>query len=121
MRSVTIMIPGRPPTPNARPGNVFAQRTQSNRWKVDAAWVAKAVLPLDWVPLERANVRVVFGIPTRARRDMDNLIASTKPLTDGLVEAGVMVDDSIFVIASMTFDWELTPGLASTTYEVSEA
>lgn len=121
MRSVTIIIPGRPPTPNARPANHFAARNESNRWKADAAMIARAALPSGWVPLERALVNILFCLPTRQRRDMDNLIASTKPLTDGLVEAGVLVDDSIFVIRGMTFDWVITPRLASTQYRVEEA
>ena len=45
-------------------------------------------------PLEKATVKFTFIKPTRGRRDKDNLIAAAKPYQDGLVLAGVIVDDS---------------------------
>jgi len=49
-------------------------------------------------PLERATVTITFVVPTRARRDLDNLIAAAKPFQDGLVLAGVIADDNTGVI-----------------------
>jgi len=46
------------------------------------------------VPLEQATVTVTFVVPTRARRDLDNLISAAKPYLDGIVKAGVIVDDN---------------------------
>ena len=40
-------------------------------------------------------VEVRWGLPTKVRRDWDNLIARTKPYIDSLVEAGVLRDDSL--------------------------
>jgi Holliday junction resolvase RusA-like endonuclease len=37
---------------------------------------------------------VTFVVPDRRRRDMDNLLAMLKPAWDGLVDAGLLVDDS---------------------------
>ena len=37
---------------------------------------------------------VTFWMPDRRRRDLDNLLASLKPAWDGLVDAGLLVDDS---------------------------
>jgi Holliday junction resolvase RusA-like endonuclease len=36
---------------------------------------------------------VVFVVPDKRRRDLDNALASMKAAWDGLVDAGVLVDD----------------------------
>jgi crossover junction endodeoxyribonuclease RusA len=36
---------------------------------------------------------VTFVVPTRHKRDLDNLLASLKPAWDGLVDAGVLAGD----------------------------
>lgn len=40
------------------------------------------------------TTRLHYVAPDRRRRDEDNLIASAKPLWDGLVDAGVVPDDT---------------------------
>ena len=37
---------------------------------------------------------VTFVVPDHRRRDVDNLLAALKPCWDGLVDAGVLADDS---------------------------
>jgi Holliday junction resolvase RusA-like endonuclease len=46
---------------------------------------------------ERVRLSALFFLPDRRRRDYPNLVGSEgmKGLIDGLVDAGVMVDDSI--------------------------
>ena len=47
------------------------------------------------MPLECAvHASVTFVLPDKRRRDLDNLVALVKPLLDGAVDAGIMVDDS---------------------------
>jgi Holliday junction resolvase RusA-like endonuclease len=117
---VTILIPGRPPTPNARPGNYHAERKAFREWKDSAYLVAKdAVNREGWQTPGTVRLVVTFHLPDRIRRDLDNLIASTKPLTDGLVAAGVMADDSVAVIESIRYQWRMSPGYAGTEYEVT--
>ena len=45
--------------------------------------------------LDSPVVAIRWGLPTKVRRDWDNLIARTKPYIDSLVDAGVLRDDSI--------------------------
>ena len=45
-------------------------------------------------PFEKATISVTFKVDNRRRRDIDNLFAALKPYIDGLVVAGVLVDDS---------------------------
>lgn len=42
---------------------------------------------------ERAEVKVIVRFPDGRRRDPNNYHATTKPLIDGLVDAGVFPDD----------------------------
>jgi crossover junction endodeoxyribonuclease RusA len=43
---------------------------------------------------EGCQVGLVYQPPDRRRRDEDNLFATLKPLADGLVDAGVVADDT---------------------------
>lgn len=44
--------------------------------------------------LDHICTRLVWTPPDRRRRDEDNIIATAKPLWDGLVDAGVVDDDT---------------------------
>jgi hypothetical protein len=124
VRTLTVEIPGKPPTPNARPGNWQAARREIDKWEETAHLAAMVAMieagQADWPLTEIVRARRVlrngrvepelrkcsrpiayasvyettFVVPTRAERDEDNLIASTKPLTDGLVRSGVLAGDS---------------------------
>lgn len=44
--------------------------------------------------LQRAHITVHIDYPDKRRRDAHNLMPTIKPIIDGLVDAGVLVDDS---------------------------
>ncbi|WP_350347221.1 hypothetical protein ABIQ69_11330 [Agromyces sp. G08B096] len=44
--------------------------------------------------LDRCEVRLVWFVNTRRRRDDENIVATLKPLCDGLVDAEVVPDDT---------------------------
>ena len=48
--------------------------------------------------LETARVRLLWLVSDRRRRDRENITATLKPAIDGLVDAGVLVDDSWWVV-----------------------
>jgi hypothetical protein len=121
LRCVEIRIAGRPPTPNDhRHYRVVAQ--DNKRWKgiaQTAAWHAMG--EQFGPPMRAADIEVEFIVPTRARHDRENLIASIKPCTDGIVSAGVLADDSDEVIN----DWRFprarhVPGVTATIYRITE-
>lgn len=62
----------------------------SKRWK-KSAWVC--ALDAQVPPLAFARVRLHYLAPDRRRRDADNLAATSKPVVDGLRDAGVIPDD----------------------------
>lgn len=106
---IAIRIEGRPPTPNVR--RHWRQIARDNAvWKEAAQTVAENEKRkwegrhgLKWRTLKRAGVSIAFGLPDKRHRDLDNLIASTKPLLDGIVAAGLIIDDSIDVITRIEF------------------
>ena len=124
-RTVTIVIPGRPPTPNVavRFGNWQQRNRTVGQWRDAAIAAADAALePVadGWKPIARASLRVTFVLPDRRARDMDNLVASSKCLTDGLVRAGVLAGDSIHHIVRAEYGWRYEPGVSATEYTIEE-
>lgn len=86
---ITYSIPFIPESLNKFAGrtNVWAYRAEKQRWKdlcTLHCW------PRPKAPLEETVVRLTFHFRDRRRRDLDNLI---KPVTDGLVAAGIIADD----------------------------
>lgn len=61
------------------------------QWR-DAAHVLARAAKIPWCRRIRVELHYVPG--TNARRDPDNLVASLKPCIDGLVDAGVVTDDT---------------------------
>lgn len=87
---VTLPLPLKNLSPNSR-----------CHWRAKAAAVkayrfaAKAAAwKLGGKPLEAAQVQCKFYFRDVRRRDNDNLLASMKSAFDGLVDAGVFVDDN---------------------------
>lgn len=126
---LAVRIEGRPPTPNETNRAIARQKAWRERreWRKigsDAATAAReeweARHGLRWRPLRDVVISIAFGVPDRRRRDLDNLIASTKPLIDGLVDAGLIVDDSISVIRKMEFG-AIVNGATETVIVVDDA
>jgi len=44
--------------------------------------------------MKRAEIEITYRCPTSRRRDPDNWLIMAKPAIDGLVDAGVLLDDS---------------------------
>ncbi len=51
-------------------------------------------LALDTIPWEKVRVTSVLFHKTKRRRDSDNASAMLKPIYDGIVDAGVVQDDT---------------------------
>jgi Holliday junction resolvase RusA-like endonuclease len=79
------------------------------------AWAAFCALhdaadgrQLAW-PL-RFAMTVTLVTKNNRRRDLDNLLTGCKPLIDGLVDAGLLVDDSSRFLRRITVQREVDPG-----------
>lgn len=51
--------------------------------------------------LEKVKIRAIYYAPNNRRRDMSNLFPSVKSAVDGLVDAGVLKDDSDRYVVSL--------------------
>lgn len=100
-----ITLPGLPPTNTADRRSPFVYHALSKRWKkrVTVA-VLEALKRWPSQPLDRARVTIV----RRSTRepDFDGLVHGGKFLLDGLVLAGVIVDDKPSVIGQPVYRWE---------------
>jgi len=95
--TLTIALPGLPPkecSPNARV-----------HWAEKAKFVAAYRLSTyyyasvekrrqTWLAPDKAKVDVTFVVPDRRRRDKTNLASAWKAGLDGIVDAGLIQDDS---------------------------
>ena len=57
------------------------------------------------MPWEYATVSLHFRMPDRRNRDLFNLCQSMKPSIDGIVDAGLIVDDSMDHLGIGTITW----------------
>lgn len=97
-----IELPWLPPasySPNSRAGwqEKRGPRGDNNKVQDD---VRVLVLEAGWdgEVFPAARCWATFHLPTRAKRDHDNLVARTVPIWNALVRLGVLADDSIAVI-----------------------
>ena len=60
----------------------------------EVGWLAKAQWG-DQKPMMKARISYEFVIKDRRRHDVDNLLSSCKPFTDGLIDAGVLFYDDM--------------------------
>ncbi|WP_435199542.1 hypothetical protein [Janibacter sp. GS2] len=70
----------------------WSHKSQWTRALRQAAW---ALAKQTGIPaLDSCSVELLYEPAARRRRDDDNLFATLKPLADGLVDAGVVTDDT---------------------------
>lgn len=91
-----VDLDGHPPGPNRRMHWRAWSREKADwrSWAKLAALVALRDSGMaDEYPLRSVVVEPIFYFTTNRRRDDDNLIASLKPVIDGIVDAGVVDGD----------------------------
>lgn len=127
VQMIEIVIEGRPPSANARPGNVHARARETAQWRKDAGSLARVARRAWetkhgqlWRPLPAAALSVTFFIGDQRRHDFDNLVTTIKPLMDGIVDAGILEDDSIEVIQYFDISAERRPKVTMTRFTISE-
>lgn len=93
MVTVVLRLPSPRLSPNSR-GHWTIRAREVRKYRQLAAWTATAERPSGWVALREATILSRFWFRDRRRRDRDNLLASMKSAYDGLVDAGILEDDS---------------------------
>ena len=118
MLRIVLPLPPKELSPNAGKKwpvgmiNRITQKAQS-----DTIALVREQIPRG-VPLEQATVTVTFVVPDQRDRDKDNLVAASKPYMDGLVKAGVIIDDNWKVIRAV-YEMEYEKGISATIIEVT--
>jgi hypothetical protein len=101
MRTLTfeLPLPLRALSSNGAQGSWRKKAAARRAYREECGWLAKGC---DWeMPAERARLSLVFGIKGgRAAgryqpRDASNALSAFKPAQDSLVDAGLLVDDSM--------------------------
>lgn len=83
-------MPDRRLSPNARTHwGTRATLTKAARLE---AYIAARDFPMKW---HAVTARLTFHFPDNRRRDSDNLLARSKALFDGLVDAQLLTDDDL--------------------------
>lgn len=90
--TITLPLPVKELSPNAR--EHWAVKAKAKKVARNTAWAATKELlngrrPL-WV---NAMSKCVFYFKTSAKHDSDNALSSCKALFDGIVDAGLLMDD----------------------------
>jgi hypothetical protein len=103
-----IFVPGIPAATNeTRRRHWSAVAGDAARWRGSAKSLgleARARAPFV-TPLLYASLEYVFRLD-RSAGDLDNLVASSKPILDGLRDAGLIVDDSVSKLPLLVARWE---------------
>ena len=93
MTTYEIDVPlwkGKPPlTMNQR----LHWRQRAERTRVTRHAVGIRAVALHLAPADHVSVQLHYASGDNRRRDTDNLVATLKPCVDGLVDAGLVVDD----------------------------
>lgn len=97
-------IPEIPPSNNKYIGRNqrWQYQKEKKRW---ATMIEVFCKPKPEIPFEKARVTLQYFFPNKIRRDPDNY--SGKMVLDGLVKAGIIVDDSFDCIALLVGKGEI--------------
>ena len=118
-----ITIPGLPPrdaSPNARVHYMKLANVKRNQKDLMIASVLE-LMPMDRPnePWEKAHLTITFRASDKRRRDIDNLLSASKAYVDGLVAAGVIIDDSSDNL-SFSLYYEKDKEHAATIFDIKE-
>ena len=107
--TLTIELSGLPDSPNATRREHWATKGKNAaQWRRDAAILAlDAANKAKWLTPDTCTIGVVGLFKDHKRHDPDNLLAAIKPCLDGIVDAGVIADDSFSVIRRLTVSCEV--------------
>jgi len=96
MGVLTFFLAGHPPHDNETRRWHWAKRSREMRvWRDAANWGARGAYRDSTFAGEPrpSRIHVVFRYRVKRTRDVANLVASLKPVIDGIVDARMLVDD----------------------------
>jgi len=104
MLTITLGLPPKELNPNSRPHwGKKAGATKRYRLESQLVTINEMVRHNIREPFQRLTITPVFYHDTNRRRDGDNALASLKAAFDGLVSAGLVIDDSLITHKPVEF------------------
>ena len=122
--SMEFFLAGHPPSPNTMVRWHWGRRARERKtWRDATVWAAReamsrSTLPGRFVPV---SVVVTFVYPVKRTRDRDNMVASLKPVLDGLVDARILKDDGPEHLPHLGVEEEVSDRRAGIYVKVIEA
>lgn len=122
---IEFELPGLPATANGRRrmAHWVQASKESNRWKNDVYFKLLEINKRPRRPMHQARLHLIRH--SSSEPDFDGLVSSFKPIIDGLVLSGVLVNDRSANIAQPHYHWEYAPAKAGKitvrVYEVAES
>jgi len=101
-------------SPNARLNRYVLANIK--RGAKEQAWILCKAQGVPTEPYAKAHITITY-VGDNRRRDFDNLLSASKHYLDGIVAAGVIKDDNVFVV-SYSLHYEV--GKPNTIIEIEE-
>jgi Holliday junction resolvase RusA-like endonuclease len=105
---IVISLPGLPRSLNGSHGHWRAAAAERKKWRTAASTEAFYILcgsparkTIPW-----SHVKIVCTRFSSSPMDFDNLVASFKPILDGIRDAAVITDDTQAVITQREYLWK---------------
>lgn len=97
MPEIILPLPPKELSPNYKPVRRMAKWGPASRYRSKVGWITKGQMQDQGLTTIKtpAQLSLSFHFRTRRRRDQDNVLASFKSGIDGMVDGGLLVDDSI--------------------------
>lgn len=89
---IVLKLPNRALSPNARV-RPYMKRAAARKQRADTCAAIQAQ-NANGLPWDKCEVSVKLYHQTNRRRDLDNAVSMLKSMFDGIVDAGVVVDDT---------------------------
>jgi hypothetical protein len=78
--------------PNYQKSNFWYKRAEVSKIAREEAYlICKAIANPE--KIECCEIEEIFTVPTKCRRDIEGLMAASKPWVDGVVDSGILIDD----------------------------
>tara|TARA_R100001594_G_scaffold30870_1_gene57678 strand:- start:1310 stop:1687 length:378 start_codon:yes stop_codon:yes gene_type:complete len=107
MQSLRIVLPDLPPSkayPNKKTHYFTLSSIRKKQQEEIIAYVLEQGRPDS--PLDRAHITITWRAKDKRDRDVDNLLSAMKGSIDGLIHAGVIVDDSAKHLSyTLYYEW----------------
>lgn len=102
-----IVLDGLPARTNSAKTAWQARAAEAKKWKGLVVNAVRLSRNQPATPLSRARLTLIRC--SSIRPDSDGLVSGFKHCVDGLIQAGVIIDDNFDVIGMPTYLWEKAP------------